>query len=108
MSETLAAIIQLAAKRAVHVSDHAVEEMWEDDILPSEVIGGLSHAEVVEDYPDANRGPSVLVRLLDRNGRPLHAVWGIPKRRPDIAVLVTVYRPDPKHWTDNFTKRTKP
>jgi Domain of unknown function (DUF4258) len=108
VSETLAAIAALVAKGAVHVSDHAFEEMRKDDILPSDIVDGLSHAQVVEDYPDANRGSSVLVRLLDRSGRPLHAVWGIPKRRSDIAVLVTAYRPDPESWTDNFLKRTKP
>lgn len=80
--------------------------MQKDGILSSEIVGGLVNAHVVEDYPEANRGPSVLVRLFDRNGQPLHAVWGIPKRNRVIAVLITAYRPDPSAWTDDFLKRT--
>jgi hypothetical protein len=108
VSAVLATITSLVAKGAVHVSDHALEEMRKDDILPSDIVDGLDHAQVVEDYPNANRGPSILVSLLDRSGRTLNAVWGIPKRRPDIAVRITAYRPDPENWTDNFLKRTRP
>ena len=106
MSGTLAAIVALVDRGAVHVSNHAFEEMQKDGILPSAVIENMGKARVVEDYPDANRGPSVLVLLEDRDNRPLHAVWGIPRQRPDIAALITAYRPDPKNWTSDFMKRS--
>ena len=105
MSDTLAAILERIARRAVHVSDHAYEEMRKDDILPSEALAGMERAAVVEDYPDANRGPSVLVLLHDGNGKPVHAVWGIPRRRREIAVLITSYRPEASLWTKDFLKR---
>jgi Domain of unknown function (DUF4258) len=106
VSETLSTIVALASKGAIHFSDHAFEKIRKDDILPSELIDGLNHAQVVEDYPDAKRGPSVLVLFRDPGGKPVHAVWGIPRNRRDIAVLITAYRPDPNAWTDNFLKRT--
>ena len=107
MSGTLTAIARLVASGRYRVSDHAYEELAKDGILPSVVVNDVETVQVVEDYPDANRGPSVLVLGKDWESRPLHAVWGIPRQRPDIAVLITVYRPDPKAWSNDFLTRTK-
>jgi hypothetical protein len=82
--------------------------MEKGGILPSAVIEGLQSAVVVEDYPNANRGPSVLVLFPDAHGNVLHAVWGLSNALPDIAVLITVYRPDPLQWTPDFLKRLRP
>ena len=75
MSATLSAVARLIAGGRYRVSDHAYEEMVKDDMLPLDVVNAAEAAQVVEDYPDANRGPPVLVRCADRNARPLHAVW---------------------------------
>ena len=105
--DTLAAIVRMVARDNYRVSDHAYEEMVKDDIMPSQIVSGLESAVVVEDYPDANRGPSVLILCSDGNRYPLHAVWGIPRQKPDMAVLITAYRPDPDVWSDDFLKRKK-
>lgn len=103
--DTLAAILGMVGRGNYRASDHAYEEMVKDDIMPSQIVSGLEFALVVEDYPDANRGSSVLVLCSDGDRRPLHVVWGIPKHRPDIAVLITAYRPDPEVWSDDFLTR---
>ena len=103
--DTLAAILGMVARGNYRISDHAYEEMVKDDIISSQILSGLEAAIVVEDYPDANRGPSVLVLCSDGNKRPVHAVWGIPIQRPDMAVLITAYRPDPEVWSDDFLMR---
>ncbi|HTE87028.1 MAG TPA: hypothetical protein VK821_20130 [Dehalococcoidia bacterium] len=41
----------------------------------------------------------------DKNGHPLHVVWGIPRGRTFPAVLVTAYRSDPARWTNDFLRR---
>jgi hypothetical protein len=106
VSDILALVKRLAADGRLLVSDHAYDELLEDGILAIEVIDGLSEATAIEDYPDAFKGPSVLTLQADKDGRPLHAVWGIPKGRVGPAVLVTAYRPDPALWSHDFRKRT--
>ena len=54
-----------------------------------------------EDYSDDPRGHSTLVLAFTKAGEPLHAVWSIHE---NIAILITIYRPDPKLWT-NWRKR---
>lgn len=67
------------------------------------VVGGV----LVEDYPEFEKGPSVLALQHDRDNLPLHVVWGIPKGRDAPAVLVTAYRPDPDRWNEDFTERKR-
>lgn len=105
MSDTLQRIQRLGALGRLVVSDHAYDELGEDGILAVELIDGLPEAVVIEDYPNAFKGPSVLVLQKDRAGREVHAVWGIPAGKTEPAVLVTAYRPDPFRWSDDFRKR---
>src|SRR5215470_10223969 len=107
MSDTLARIKILAGERAVRISDHAYEELRNDDIRARDLITGLADAQVVEDYPDYALGPCVLVLQRDRDNRPVHVVWGIPKGRQVPAVLVTAYRPSLSLGSDDFLERKK-
>lgn len=105
MSETLDRVRELVASGRYAFSNHAYEELASDGILPREILAGLSAAVVIEDYPDAKRGPSVLVLSRDGNGNPLHSVWGIHATNADKAVLITAYRPNPNRWTPDYLKR---
>ena len=105
MSRTLAQVQELVAAEKVRISDHGYDELAADGILAGEVIASVAAAVVVEDYPDYYRGPCVLVLQHDGSGRPIHAVWGMPKRARQPAVLITAYRPDPEHWTSDFRRR---
>ena len=60
--------------------------------------------EVIEDYPTDPRGPSCLVLLAVEGDLPVHFVWGFDDGA-GRAILITVYRPDPERWSDDFMKR---
>lgn len=105
MSETFAEIKSLVVRGNYSFSNHAYEELAKDDILPRELISGMASAILVEEYPDAKRGPTALVYCQGDDGRPLHAVWGIPKLNANIVVLVTAYRPNHLEWTTDFLRR---
>ncbi|MGB2823387.1 MAG: DUF4258 domain-containing protein [Phycisphaerae bacterium] len=105
MSETFRQVAALVKAGEVRVSDHGYDELAADGIFAGDVLGGVSEAVVLEDYPNYPKGPCVLVLESDSDGNPIHVVWGIPKGTSAPAVLVTAYRPDPARWTDQFTRR---
>ena len=105
MSQTLQQIIALAARGEVRISDHGYDELAEDGIFVRDIVNGLPAAQLLEDYPDFPKGPCALVLQSDRDGKPVHAVWGIPMGETSPAVLVTAYRPDPAKWTTDFRSR---
>ena len=105
MSETLEAVKKLVAVGQVRISEHGYDEIAADGIAVREIVAGVNKAAVVEDYPTFPRGRAVLVLQFDKDSRPFHVVWGIPKGFTSPAVVVTAYRPDPDRWDRTFTKR---
>jgi Domain of unknown function (DUF4258) len=104
VSETFGKIRELVRQRKVRVSDHGNEETREDDMDPELLVQGIENGILVEDYPDAFKGPTVLL-LQDYLGKPVHVVWGLARAQQNIATLITAYFPDPQKWYDNFMER---
>ena len=105
MSETLKLVQRLAVTGELKISEHGYDELAEDGIFARDVVAGLDNAVVVEDYPNYPKGPCVLVLEKDRDGKPIHVVWGIPKGWNSPAVVITAYRPDATRWTDDCLRR---
>ena len=105
MSETFGQIIELIQNGEVRVSEHGYDELANDGLYARSIVEGAKLGDVVEDYPDFHKGPSVLVLQRDAKGDPIHVVWGIPKGKISPAVVITAYRPDPERWTDDFLNR---
>lgn len=102
---TLKKIIDLSINKDLRISEHGYDELANDDLTAREVVSGLLDAVLIEDYPDYNKGASVLVLQKDKNDQPIHVVWGIPKGYENPAVLITAYRPDPTLWDKSLMER---
>ena len=107
MSQTFEKIISLIERSEVIISNHGYDELAEDGLLVKEIIASVNNGKVVEDYPEYPKGTCVLVLQKDKEGNPMHVVWGIPKNASSPAVLVTAYKPDTSIWKDNFMERRK-
>lgn len=107
MSKIFYEIKILVERGEVLISDHGYDELANDTIYVRDIIHGMNNAIVVEEYPDFHKGKAVLVLMYDRDQKPVHAVWGIPKGKDSPAVLITAYRPDTNRWDQTFTKRSK-
>lgn len=107
MSDTLQRIQSLVQSKYVRISEHGYDELSNDGLIAQEAVEGVFGAVLIEDYPDYPKGVCILVLQRDRQGNPIHTVWGIPKKHSKPAVLVTAYRPDPNLWDEKFMRRKK-
>ncbi len=107
MRETFQIVKDLVNVGKFRISQHGDEEMREDGIYLTALLNSIESATVVEDYPDAWKGPTVLL-MQEFEGLKFHATWGLSKSTPDIATLITAYLPDANKWTPDFMKRLKP
>ena len=101
----------LELKRAISVervliTNHARQEADNDNLRLDEICWSVNHGEVIENYPDDQPFPSCLIVGMAPNNDPIHSVWAYNSQK-QIAILITVYRPDPDKWIDG-RERKKP
>ena len=103
-SSTFRAVCESVRAHLVRVSSHALEEAEADGLRIDEIAEITCTGECIEDYPTDPRGPSCLVlgHLTDRSA--VHALWGFDEASRQ-AILITVYRPGPARWSEDFRKR---
>jgi hypothetical protein len=85
----------IATAGKIVISDHAYDMMLERGILSDDAITGISGAISLEDYPDADFGPSLLALQRETNG---HEAVPAALRRGDLkaaAALARVYELTP-------------
>ena len=104
-SDTFESIKLLIVNNEVLISSHGYDELAEDHIFVRDVISSIQDAVILEDYPNFGKGPCTLLLQFDRDNKPIHTVWGIPKGKTSPAVLITAYRPDPEKWSADFMRR---
>ena len=98
---------QQEERRHVIWSAHAVAEMVADRLSRSAVEAALTGALVIEDYPTRARPlPDCLLLGHLTDGEPVHAVVAIDLEL-DRILIVTVYRPGPEEWEDDWRTRRK-
>lgn len=98
----------IAAIRAdrIRITDHADEEALADRLSYDEIFLSVLQGEVIEDYPGDKPFPSCLVHGETFSGEPVHSVWAYNEAN-QWAVLITVYRPDPKRWINWRIRRSR-
>lgn len=98
----LAGIRAHAANEHIRISQHAQQEMSEEDVMFDDVLNVLSSGHVLENYPEHRRGACCLLNGLTRGERPLHVVC-TTTRSP--LIVITVYEPKPPRWVTPSERR---
>lgn len=95
-----------STERVLYTS-HAKREMLVEEygsITDSEVSEAMQKGEIIEDYPDDEPYPSILVLGKTVQGRIIHVVCAYSEV-DQLAIIITVYEPDPSRWIDGRTRR---
>jgi hypothetical protein len=87
-------IIDAIRHDRIRITDHAQADRLSFD----EIFMTVFQGEIIEEYPSDRPYPSCLIYGKTFGDDPVHSVW---------AVLITVYRPDSKHWINWRTRRPK-
>lgn len=89
-----------------YFSCHAVQRMFEKRISKSDVLEVIASGKIIAEYPDDKPFPSSL-SLGFVGDRPIHIVSAIDQKSKTCHII-TVYRPDPSLWTDDYKLRRTP
>ena len=93
-----------AANKKMLFLPHTVKQMSRPDrmISKDEVRDVIFSGEIIENYPNDERGESCLMMNILRTGRIIHVVCA-PK--DDYLAVLTAYIPSPVQWSANFKER---
>ena len=97
-------IIAAVQAERVNITQHARKEAKEDRLVLDDIFSATCRGEVIEDYPTDRPYPSCLIYGETEVGDVVHCVWAYAAESR-IAVLITVYRPDPERWIDWKTRK---
>ena len=86
----------------IRVTQHAQQEMVEEDIMLYEVFEAIATGQILENYPKHRRGGCCLLNGLTNDGRPLHIVC--TTARP-VLIIITVYEPKLPKWITPTQRR---
>ena len=104
VAETLLAAIREAFdSRRYALTLHAVRQAEERKIAIQELEEAVlaADAEIIENYPEDERGSSCLLLGVTMKGRVLH----IQLSHPPTVWVITAYEPSDEKWTDAKTRR---
>lgn len=95
-------IQMLAAQDMLRVSQHAHQEMLEEDIVLDDVLQAIASGQILENYPDHRRGACCLLYGCTEQARPLHVVCTTDRA---LLFVITVYVPQPPKWVGPTERR---
>src|SRR5437879_670620 len=95
MDEDPARMRLQAADENVRITQHAAQEMAEEDVTLDDVLDAVKNGQILENYATHRRGACCLLNGTTRAGRPLHVVC--TTSLPTL-IIITVYEPKPPKW----------
>jgi hypothetical protein len=97
--ESLRSDIQRGSRK-LRITTHAQMEAFKDGLLLVDLRYVFENGEVIEIYPDANRG--LLYAIIPEHGAPAHIVvedtW-------EEGIIITAYIPDRRKWAGSKHRR---
>jgi hypothetical protein len=101
----LAGIRSQAEQKNLRVTQHAQQEMIEEEIILDDVLQAIGSGEILENYPEHRRGACCLLCGYTDVREPLHVVCTTAQ---PILILITVYKPKPPKWVTPTQRRPRP
>jgi hypothetical protein len=86
----------------LRITQHAQQEMVEENIVLDEVLEAIATGQVLENYPEHRRGACCLFNGHTQSDRPLHIVC--TTTRP-VLIIITAYEPRPPKWITPTQRR---
>jgi hypothetical protein len=83
---------------------HATRRMFRRNIHEDDIDIVLKNGEIIEQYEEDFPLPSLLINGRTSAGRPLHLVVAVNFPEMEL-IVITAYEPDPRRWTENFSRR---
>jgi len=87
-------ILKQVRDQNVRLTQHALQEMAEEDFALDEIVEAIASGQILEDYPRHRRGACCLVNGLTATGRPVHVVCTTARS----TLIITVYEPKLPQW----------
>ena len=86
----------------LRITQHAHQEMAEEEITLDRLLAAIASSRLLENYPHHRRGACCLLSGLTHGGRPLHIVCTTAQSR---LIVITVYEPKPPKWITPTQRR---
>ncbi len=91
-----------ATAENLRITQHAQQEMVEENITLDEVLQVIATAQILENYPEHKRGSCCLLNGVTHTGRPVHVVC--TTAQPTL-IIITVYEPKLPKWVTPTQRR---
>jgi hypothetical protein len=98
----LARIRAQANAENIRITQHAQQEMVEENVTLNDVLETITTGQILENYPEHRRGSCCLINGFTKNGRPLHVVCTTMQ---PVLIIITVYEPKPPQWITPIQRR---
>ena len=86
----------------IRLTQHAQQEMVEENIVLDEVLEVVSQGQILENYPHHRRGACCLLNGFTLSGRAIHVVCTTAQ---STLIIITVYEPKPPKWITPTQRR---